>query len=121
MIAADRAAPVTCDCTALCMRSIRKDGRVCAPKNRYFEISRVRWVRGVDGEPERDDIHFPQKYATLGEAMDQVRKLVHPDWDYIVDDTPRMGMFPAYRGPGGPSARAEGETVVSDEDLATVT
>ena len=75
-----------------------------------FTISRVRWVKGVDGDAERDDIELCTR-PTLKEAMDAVRSLLAEE-TYVVDKMPRGdAMFPAYWGKGGPDARAEGEKV----------
>jgi len=61
-----------------------------------FTIARVQYVRGTDGEAERDDYFFPTSYTSLEDALEVVLKL-NPT-RYVIDDHPRQGMFPAWSG-----------------------
>src|SRR5689334_14470102 len=91
-------APSKCDCTQLCMKRLRGDDRHCEPKEYFFSIARVRHVKGPTvGEVDRDDIFFPPRYSNLRAALEVVQKLI-PCERYLIEDTPRLGMGPAWSG-----------------------
>ncbi len=85
-----------CSCTSICQRHLHGDNRLCNPADLHFTIARVQYVRGADGEAEREDVFFPQRYATLDAALAVVRTL-KPGSRYVVDQTPSMG-GPAWSG-----------------------
>ncbi len=90
-----------CSCTHICRLHLDRgeDGPFseCNPKERrYFTISITLYIKGADGEPDRDYEFYPARYATLDEALRVVSGL--PWGDYTVDDTPRMGASPPFRG-----------------------
>lgn len=87
---------MNCLCTHTCQKWLRADDRACAPADRHFTIARVRYVKGADGEAERDDFFFPQRYATMDAALAVVRKLKTGS-RYVIDQTPSMG-GPAWSG-----------------------
>ncbi len=70
----------------------------------YFTIARVRYVSDGEGGADREDEFFPTRYATLDEAVAVIRTLPEHH-TYVVDDTPRQGAFPAYKGYGGPNTK----------------
>lgn len=87
---------MNCDCRHSCMKRISGDNRLCAPKDLHFTIARVVYVT-LNGEVEREDEFFPQRYTTLEAALAVVCAL-RPGSRYVIDDTPRMGIVPAFTG-----------------------
>ena len=112
---------MNCGCTHSCRLHLerRADGPFpeCDPAiARYFTICRTTFVRGADGEPEKEHEFFPRRYASLEEAL---RKLSVMPWgSYCIDDTPRMGFAPAFMG--WPEKAKEKLVEVSGEQLASV-
>lgn len=66
----------------------------------YFTIALVRYVKDVDGGAARDDEFLPEQYDTLQRALRAV-ELMPSTSQYVIDDHPRTGMGPAWRGWGG--------------------
>ncbi len=96
---------MNCPCTGSCRLHLGrlKDGpfRECNPVERYFTIAQVRYLLSAGDNADREDIFFPERYPTLEAALAVVRTLsdMHR---YVIDDHPRMGTFPAWKGWGGP-------------------
>ncbi len=87
---------MNCPCLHVCQKHLHDDNRLCNPLNRHFTIARVHYVRGADGDAEREDEFLPQRYSTLDAALAVVRTL-KPGSRYVIDSYPSFG-GPAWSG-----------------------
>jgi len=93
----------------------------CAPAERYFHVVRDCYVKSADGDCEWDGDFLEGRHATLRDAL-RVVAAGHPISRYVIQDVPRMGMFPAWTGHSDKAIAELSalEVVTENAELATV-